>query len=436
MEIIRRGHMQAPSADGIRRTRWAVVRNSYMQLKDTTIKTFQDWFPPTLFGDYSITNHTQYITAFPGVNIEVMFRALDRPDQVANLLSLELTAAWFNEAREIPSTIIDAMDGRINRYPSMRDGGASWCGIILDSNPPDDQSWLYRMQETVKPSNWAVFKQPSGLSVHAENTKHLAPGYYRELAKGKTEMYIRIYIHGQYGYLVTGKPVFESFVDNVHVAPRVLEPEKGLEVILGFDFGLQPACTIAQVTHLGQLRILDELVSDGMGIKQFCKFQLIPLLRKKYFGFKFVGFGDPAGTQRSQTDESTCFDVLHSPEIGLYNIIEAPTNAIVPRVMAVEDFLNGMYKGEPNFLLSPHLRYLRKAMNGGYHYELDPKRTSGANEYKLMPVKNFYSHIADSLEYCCMYISEGVLAKTKVQQLLSQIGPVASRQPMSRLAGY
>jgi hypothetical protein len=404
VEIIRRAHEQKPGPDGIRRSRWAVVRNSYLQLKDTTIKTFHDWFPPKLFGEYRVTDHTYIITKFPGVHLEVLFRALDRPDQVSNLLSLEVTGAWFNEVREIPRTIIEAMDSRIGRYPSKRDCEEGWYGIIMDTNPPDEDSYLYKMFEKVRPTNWQVFKQPSGLSAHAENTKHLPKNYYQNLAQGKDEMYIRIYIHGQYGYLVSGKPVFQSFVDNVHVAPHILEPEKKTDVILGFDFGLQPACSIGQITALGQLRILDELVSDGMGLRQFCENQLIPLLRKKYFGMNVMGFGDPSGTSRMPTDESTCFEILQGPEIGLRNVVPAPTNAILPRISAVETFLNKMYKGEPGFLLSPNCHFLRKALNGGYHYEKEPK--SMGEEYKPMPTKNFSSHISDSLQMLCMYISE------------------------------
>lgn len=360
---------------------------SYVQLRDTTIKTFMDWFPPKIFGTYRVTDHSYFITKFPGVQIEIMFRALDRPDQVANLLSLEVTGAWFNEAREIPQTIIEAMDARIGRYPSKRDGGASWYGIIMDTNPPDDDSYLYRMFEVVQPSNWKIFKQPSGLSTHAENTKHLVKNYYTNLAKGKDPMYIRIYIHGQYGYLVQGKPVYEGFKDNIHVAPHPLEPIKGLPLLLGFDFGLQPCCTIGQINPaLGQLMILDELVSDGMGIKQFCLNQLLPLLRLKYFGFKVRGYGDPAGSSRSQTDESTCFEILHGKDIGLMDIESAYTNAITARVGAVEHFLNSMSYGEPCFILSPTCKHLRRAMNGGYHYEKDQK---GNGEYKLVPVKNY-----------------------------------------------
>jgi hypothetical protein len=39
MEIVKRGKQQAPGPDGIRRSRWVVVRNTYQQLKDTTIMT-------------------------------------------------------------------------------------------------------------------------------------------------------------------------------------------------------------------------------------------------------------------------------------------------------------------------------------------------------------------------------------------------------------
>ena len=433
VEIIRRAQEQAPSPDGIRRSRWAVIRNTFTQLSDTTIKTFHDWFPPSLFGQWRVTDHSYFITAFPGVHLEILFRALDRPDQLSNLLSLEITGAWFNEAREIPKTIIEAMDSRIGRYPSPRDGGASWYGMIMDTNPPDDTSWLYKMFEVVRPDDWEIFKQPSGLSSHAENTKHLPKNYYVNLAKGKDEMYIRVYIHGQYGFLLTGKPVFQSFVDNIHVAAQPLEPMKGIDLILGFDFGLNPTVVIGQITPVGQLRILDELVSDGMGLRQFSLNRLLPLLRQKYFGMNVLGYGDPSGTSRAPTDESTCFEILASQDIGLTNILPASTNAIIPRVGAVEFFLNKMVNGEPGFLLSPTCPTLRKAMNGAYHYEKEPR--SIGEEYKPMPLKNFWSHISDSLEYMCMYIADNAEQNKRRQQLLASIRQKDYR-PVSSIAGY
>lgn len=432
MEIIRRAHEQKPGPDGIRRSRWAVVRNTYSQLKDTTIRTFHDWFPPSVFGEYRVTDHTYIMTAFPGVHLEVLFRALDRPDQVSNLLSLEVTGAWFNEVREIPKTIIDAMDGRIGRYPSARDGGGGWHGMVFDTNPPDEDNWVFKAFEQNRPDTWEIYKQPSGLSVHAENTKHLPKDYYKNLAKGKDEMYVRVYVHGQYGYIITGKPVFGSFRDNVHVAPQVLEPMRGLDVLVGFDFGLQPACTIGQITPVGQLRILDELVSDGMGIRQFCEMQLLPLLRRKYFGLNVMGYGDPSGMARAPTDETTCFDILHSAEIGLTEVQPAPTNALVPRIGAVEGFLTRMNNGEPGFILSPNCRFIRKAMNGGYHYEKEAK----GDEYKLTPVKNFYSHVSDSLQMLCLFIGEKEIWDKQRKAVMAQMGLGRVYRPASSLAGY
>ena len=73
-----------------------------------------------------------------------IFLALDRPEDVKKLLSLELTGVWINEAREIPKSIVDACSMRVGRYPSMRDGGPSWYGVIADTKPPDtDHWWVY-----------------------------------------------------------------------------------------------------------------------------------------------------------------------------------------------------------------------------------------------------------------------------------------------------
>ena len=62
--------------------------------------------------------------------------------------------------------------GRLKRYPSMRDGGPSWSGLIMDTNPPDDDSWWYKLFEEEKPGNARLFKQPGGRTPLAENLGH------------------------------------------------------------------------------------------------------------------------------------------------------------------------------------------------------------------------------------------------------------------------
>ena len=50
-------------------------------------------------------------------HVEFLFRALDKPDDIKKLLSLEVTGGWLNEAREIPKAIMDILIGRLGRYP-------------------------------------------------------------------------------------------------------------------------------------------------------------------------------------------------------------------------------------------------------------------------------------------------------------------------------
>jgi len=49
-EIIKRASEQKPNAQGIRKTRCIVIRQTVRQLVDTTIKTYLDWFAPGVCG--------------------------------------------------------------------------------------------------------------------------------------------------------------------------------------------------------------------------------------------------------------------------------------------------------------------------------------------------------------------------------------------------
>jgi hypothetical protein len=125
-KIMKKAVEQKPSPiDGIRYTRWAIVRNSYPMLKTTTIKTWLDLFPESTFGPMMWTPPITHHIRLPardgaaGIDCEVIFLALDQPKDVRKLLSLELTGAWVNEARELPKAVIDGLTHRVGRYLSL-----------------------------------------------------------------------------------------------------------------------------------------------------------------------------------------------------------------------------------------------------------------------------------------------------------------------------
>ena len=206
MEILRRAQQQKVGTDGKKRSRWAVIRNTYPELKTTTIKTWHQWVPPSL-GRWVDSGPPTHHIQDGALDLEVIFVSLDRPDDIAKLLGMELTGAWVDEAREIPKAVIDGLTGRVGRYPSTLMGGSNWSGIIASTNPPDNDHWWYKLAEEVHPEGWAFFRQPGGLSDQAENRENLPPDYYERQVAGKEPDWIKVYVDGDYGFVRDGLAV-------------------------------------------------------------------------------------------------------------------------------------------------------------------------------------------------------------------------------------
>lgn len=403
MEIASRALRQAPSWDGMRRSRWAVIRATYPELKSTTIKTWVDWFREDWYGPvvYS-TPIVHKVRLSKDTYLEVYFLALDRPEDIRKLLSLELTGGWINEARESAKEILDALTGRVGRYPSKREGGATWSGVLLDTNPPGDDHWWYDLAEENTPEGYRFWSQPSGLSPEAENIANLPDQYYQRLLAGKTKEWVQVYVHGQYGHTLDGKPVYEhDWRDEEHVAKFDMVPIPNREIVLGWDFGLTPACIIGQVTPFGQLRILDEVVGDNIGIEQFASGYVLPLLRTRYKDCPIVSVGDPSGVSKTPTDERTVFEVLDKLGIPTQ---PAPSNNPLKRIEAVRFWLNLQRGKLPGFQMNKRVKVLRRGFNGGYHYKRMQVAGSVAR-YQDKPDKNWASHPHDGLQYLCLQLA-------------------------------
>jgi hypothetical protein len=394
IEIVRRALAQKPGVDGIRRTRWLVVRSTYRELADTTIRTVHMWLPPQHFGRYYQTDNRYVVKGFPGTEFEILFRALDKPDDVSNLLSLEITGAWINEAREIPWAIVDAIQGRIEQYPTKAMGGCTWAGLFMDTNPPDQDSDWYRFFEEKKHPKWfaELFKQPSGLGPNAENISNLTnPNYYKLLAEGKKPEWLKVYIHGEYGFVVDGKPVYDEYSDQLH--RREVNPVSGHPIMRSFDFGLTPACCFSQLLPDGRWLVFDEMVSKNMGFDQFSD-DVLEHCRRSFKGdVTFEDYGDPAGQQRAQTDKKTCFEIAATKGIDIQPSEQDPTL----RMESVRKPLRTLIGGEPQFVLHPRCTNIRKGFLGGYN--LRRIQVAGPERYALRPDKGNLSHIMNAMEY-------------------------------------
>lgn len=203
VEMVRRAVEQEPDANGVRNTRFAVIRNTYRQLSDTTRKTFERWIPEIAGKwkeqEFSFTIKKR-LKDGTRVNCEVLFRALDKPTDVGKVLSLELTGAYLNEGRELPKEIFDGIQGRVGRYPPKENeqGGATWFGVWMDSNAWATTSWCYETFNGELPEGFELFEQPDALGEQAENARNLPDGYYARLKHGKSQEWIDEYLRAKY----------------------------------------------------------------------------------------------------------------------------------------------------------------------------------------------------------------------------------------------
>ena len=406
--------------EGIRYTRWAVIRNTYPELKSTTIKTWQDWFPNEVAPfrwDVPITSHLRIadIGDGTGLDMEVIFLAMDRPEDVGKLKSLELTGAWVNEAVETDKAVVDMLTQRVGRYPAKRRGGPTWSGVLMDTNSPDDDSWWYTAAEEETPAGWKFYDQPGALyrgekgeylpNPAAENVQNIPNGYqyYLNMLAGKTDDWIKVFVLNEYGGTLHGKVVYPEWRDSYHVSKEPLKGILGLPLVLSWDFGLTPACIVSQISPKGQLLILREFCAEDMGIRQFATEVVRPAIFNEFPKFRIESVGDPAGNQRAQTNEKTCMQELL--ECGIPTEL-APTNEFIARREAVAFWLLRSVQGEPGMLVDPSCRMIRKGFNGGYMYER--LSVPGTTRYKDRPAKNKFSHPHDALQYGCLHIRQGL----------------------------
>jgi hypothetical protein len=421
-EIMLRAVKQKPSPiDGIKYTRFAIVRNSYPMLKTTTIKTWLELFPEATFGPMlwtpPITHHIRLPSRgdAAGIDCEVIFLALDQPKDVRKLLSLELTGAWVNEARELPKAVIDGLTHRVGRYPTKRDGGATWHGIWMDTNPMDDDHWWFRMAEKERMSGeyaWKFFKQPGGivtvdpadlpenpeaqdhifaagkwwkLNSKAENVGNLPSGYYQQMLMGKNLDWIRCYAAGEYTYVQEGRPVWPEYDDSIMSGEVEYDPSVPLQV--GLDFGLTPAAIIGQRLANGRWQILHEIVTFDMGLERFGQ-QLLAELNSRFPKSQIILWGDPAGMQRDAIYEVTAFDHLRT--LGL-RAQPTHSNDFKVRREAAAMPMQRLITGKPGLIVSRECKLLRKSLAGGYHF----KRIAigaGQERFRDAPNKNEHSH--------------------------------------------
>lgn len=391
--------LQAPSPDGIRRTRAVIVRNTMPQLKDTTMVSWGYWFKQGQAGTWNATDKIFHLK-FGDVECEVLFRPLDTPDDVARVLSLEVTFVIMDEFVELPKPIIDALSARVGRYKQPDGTPVTNWGMWGSSNPSTEDNWWFDYLHKDVPDNVRYFLQPSALSPDAENIENLPGGrkYYENVIKGKSEIWVNQFVRAEWGFSIAGTPVIPSFKPHLHVARHRLKFNPMRKLVIGLDPGLAGSAMIfGQQDEDGRLFVLSELVQSGMSAEELIARRLKPHLRERYPNVgRIVIAPDPASANRAQTDKSSVVNVFKKH----FDCAIESNNRLPLRLDAINHFANTLVMGEPGLLVDPGCTVLIRALKGGWRYAMDQKRDmiKGAE-----PEKNPWSHPGDGFGYLARY---------------------------------
>ncbi len=392
-------HAQTPDANGVRKTRFGVARNTRPQLRDSVLKSVFDWLPPNgstiVWMESDMTLKLKFkLSDDTWVQSEWLFRALDDERDAQRLLSVEYTVVWLSEFREIPFPLLTDVMSRTGRYPAASDGGCTWRGVLAESNMPTRGSDWHRYLELELPSIAQKFIQPSGIGPLAENLQFLAPDYYSVLMETATPGWIQAHILSEYPDSLDGRAVYAAtFSSDRHVSkvelPVIGRGALAPPILMGVDQGRNPAALFGQVQPGGsRLNVLSELMGSNMSMETFGREHIVPHVAANYPGVPILAVMDPAGFFKGQANDQTPADVLMS--MG-FRVIPAPSN-LIPRRLAAVDSLFIRHDG---IIIDPRCRTLITGLAADYRFKV---KKSG--ELEEIPEKRHpISDIQDCLQY-------------------------------------
>jgi hypothetical protein len=397
VEIAIRAAEQEPGPDNVRRTRFAVIRNTYRELKDTTRKTFEQWIP-TEAGKWHEADFTftidKPLADGTRMHCEVLFRALDRPEHVKKLLSLELTGAYINEARQVPGAILDVLTTRVGRYPSKAQGGVTWFGIWMDTNPWHTSHWGYKLFTKERPEGFALFEQPGGRAHNAENVENLPEGYYERLCLGKSQEFVDEYVDSKYPTHDKGS-IYGTLVAALEARGAVRAfAHPANDIFVFFDLGNADGTAQWFVRFRpGGVDVVDHYENRGQPLSHYFRVLDEKALER---GYKYVRICLPHDARAKTLVTGESVAEAFAKKYGVGAVFIVPNIGLEDGIEATRAMLEGDIRFHSRCELSPAPGVeAGLASVRAYKYEWDEQNQC----FKKTPKHDWASHSADALRY-------------------------------------
>ena len=208
--------------------RAVIMRDTYRNLSDSTLKTWLRWFPDnSMMGYISKSNPADYMLRTPdGRMHEVLFRHGQTAQDASMFLSTEY---GFIGLEEVAPAYLPGVEQRVSpgiseevfdlAYSRLRQEGLEQPEIALTSNPPSRSHWASKRiidksgderhgtmvfnLPGIAPVTWEHWFTPT-----SENQANLRPGYYEELTATWPRILVRRFVEGERVDMFIGTPRF------------------------------------------------------------------------------------------------------------------------------------------------------------------------------------------------------------------------------------
>lgn len=373
---------------------WYLIRDTWENLRATTMEEFFKWFPPGIMGTFHATNK-EFTWASGVAEGKVGFLGMDAPEDATKLMSRSIAGFGMDEpAPAVGSAGIDEMIFNMG-MSRMRQPDMKWYGAKLAENNPDESHWTYKRFVAPGEKGFRLW-QPA----QPENTVHLPATYYQGLRKTFEHRpdLVRRFVEGDFGFQSVGKAVTPQWSDKMHLTYGLI-PVPRQELILLWDFGHNPTCIITQKTPLGHWNILDAVVGDGIGVSELIGDAVKPLLTQRYdirpgrSSYPIRHIGDPAGMTAEQTSILISAVRLLKRELGgsWRSGPVKPSERIEPLRSVLTRATGGRAVVQVDKEFAAPVWH---ALRGGWHFHVTRTGiTSGE------PVKDIHSHPGDAMSY-------------------------------------
>lgn len=269
-------------------TRWHVIRSDFPKLQKTIIPTFEKIIDGTKKYKWSRDKSNYYIE-----NVETKSKIFFMAENISHdpelnaFLGLETNGIYYEQIEELSKKLWNIGNSRVGSWYVDKMPKP----IILATFNPS-QSWI--KQDIHVPFTKGELPSEFYYQLAFPDDNAFVTEEQKKVWDRMDERYKRQFVAGDWSnFDLDGNRWAYAYDARKHLGK--VEIDKGLEIILSFDFNKNPiSCSVLQVPNFNTIRIAETIKLANSDIYELCK-----VIKAKYPNRLFIVTGDASGNNMS-----------------------------------------------------------------------------------------------------------------------------------------